>query len=380
MRNTGTGATGNALIIDQRTTYSIEVCRSLARLGYAVDVFAETLSPVLRSRFCRRRLIAPSFHDATAIAHSMEAAVQQQRYDVIYLCSEEVLPHIAPLVSRSDRWKALPLSEPDDIQVIVSKHAVLERVSKAGVPIPRTVIPASVEDVIPAGSGIGFPLLIKGDQGEGSQQVRMVDGPDSLQTEYAKVSAMGRGAKHRPALQEYITGPKYTVGGLCVRGKLLRVIAYLSELTFPPRIGGTIRSVTARPPGLIETAAEAFDALRYTGLGNLEFIHDPRDQKYKLLEINPRVWGCIGFAQHAGVDLYTPYHAVAQGRIPAPDLGYKTGLRYRRWLQDLRLVAKRPRRLFGFVADCLHPNLHSDFDWGDLLPTFSFDYYLKRLP
>lgn len=370
--------TGNALIIDQHTTYAFEVCRSLARLGYAVDVFAEALSPVARSRFCRRRLISPSFRDTTAVAQAMEAAVHAQRYDVIYLCSEEVLPLIPPLVSRSDRWKALPLSEPDDIQVIVSKHAVLERVSSAGVPIPRTVIPAGVDDVIPAGSGIGFPLLIKGDQGEGSRQVRMVDGPDSLPGKYAEVSAMGRGAMRRPALQEYITGPKYTVGGLCVGGTLLRVIAYLSELTFPPRIGGTVRAVTARPPGLIETALEAFDALRYTGLGNLEFIRDPRDQKYKLLEINPRVWGMIGFAQHAGVDLYTPYHAVAQGRIPAPDLGYETGVRYRRWLQDLRLVTKRPGRVFGFVGDCLTPNLHSDFDWSDLLPTLSFDYYLKR--
>jgi hypothetical protein len=130
---------------------------------------------------------------------------------------------------------------------------------------------------------------------------------------------------------------------------------------------------------LIEIAARAFDALHYTGLGNLEFIQDSRDGRYKFLEINPRLWANVGFAQHAGVDLYTPYHAIVQGRIPEADLRYRTGLIYRRWLRDLRLMARKPGRIFGFAGDCLNVKVHSDFAWSDPSATFPFAHFVKWL-
>lgn len=90
-----------ALIIDQHTTYAVEVCRSLARLGYAVDIFAERLSPGFRSRFCRRCLQSPSFHDAGEVTCALRDVVEQARYDVIYLCSEDLLPQLAPILRTS---------------------------------------------------------------------------------------------------------------------------------------------------------------------------------------------------------------------------------------------------------------------------------------
>ena len=173
-------------------------------------------------------------------------------------------------------------------------------------------------------------------------------------------------------------GIKYTVGGLFHQGTPLRVIAYRSELVYPPQVGATIKAITERPSNLLETAFMAFDALQYTGLGNAEYILDARDKKFKLLEINPRVWGNIGFAQHAGVDLYTPYRCLADGNPVKPDLRYRTGVRYRRWLQDVRLVLKQPSRFYGFVSDCLNPQVLSDFYWNDLSPIFSFAYFYKK--
>jgi carbamoylphosphate synthase large subunit len=130
---------------------------------------------------------------------------------------------------------------------------------------------------------------------------------------------------------------------------------------------------------LLETAFKAFDNLRFTGLGNIECLWDARDRQFKFLEINPRVWGNVGFAEHAGVDLVTPYRQLADGASVRPDLRFKIGVRYPRWLNDLRLVVKRPGRFFGFVGDCLKPDIHSDFCWSDLPATLPVGYFLKRL-
>jgi hypothetical protein len=138
----------------------------------------------------------------------------------------------------------------------------------------------------------------------------------------------------------------------------------------PPDRGPTVKGVTERPAALLQAAFKVFESFRFTGLADADFILDKRDGRFKFLEINPRVWATIGFAQHAGVDLFTPYRDLARGERVEPDLRYREGIEYHRFAGELRLMLRRPRRLFGFVRDCLDPRVFSDFDWKDLGPFF----------
>jgi len=45
--------------------------------------------------------------------------------------------------------------------------------------------------------------------------------------------------------------------------------------------------------------------INYYGFAEVEFMQDPRDGNYKLIEVNPRVWGWHTIAIASGVDL--PY-------------------------------------------------------------------------
>ena len=56
----------------------------------------------------------------------------------------------------------------------------------------------------------------------------------------------------------------------------------------------------------MQTIAEEFLRLiDFYGIAEVEFMMDPRDRKYKLIEVNPRVWGWHTLAIAAGVDF--PY-------------------------------------------------------------------------
>ena len=46
-------------------------------------------------------------------------------------------------------------------------------------------------------------------------------------------------------------------------------------------------------------------AIKYYGLAEVEFMQDPRDGIFKLIEVNPRIWGWHTLAVGSGVDL--PY-------------------------------------------------------------------------
>jgi predicted ATP-grasp superfamily ATP-dependent carboligase len=49
-------------------------------------------------------------------------------------------------------------------------------------------------------------------------------------------------------------------------------------------------------------AVRLLGALQYTGIAEVEFKRDPRDDRLKLLDINPRVWGWHSLCGAAGVD------------------------------------------------------------------------------
>ncbi len=305
--------------------------------------------------------------------------VEEGGYDAIFICSEAILELILPLIGVCPAWRALPLSAPDSVKVTLSKSASLRLAEKAGVVVPRTLVPTDQNQVEALGRELGFPLVVKGDKGEATQNVRFVWQPSELLARYMQVSAADSVYHGRPALQEFIPGPQYSLGGLFHDGEPLRICAYRKLFTYPIPGGLTAKAITERPRELLDSACAIFRALRYTGFGQVQFIRDSRDGRFKFLEINPRVWACIGLAQHAGVDLYTPYADLAAGRPVRPDLAYKEGVQYHRFTVELRLVLRRPSHLFQFVKDSLNPRVHSDFEWGDPGPHLPSIHQLKCL-
>jgi predicted ATP-grasp superfamily ATP-dependent carboligase len=356
-----------ALILDKRAgSLSIQLCRALARRGYQVDLFGQAGSAAFWSRHCARALKAPPWRP-DAVAPALRRIIDRGTYDAVYLCNEEILEMLHH-VPHSAAWNGLPLSDTATIELLLSKHDTLSQMARAGVPVPTTIIPANEQEVEHAGRELRLPLLVKGERGDGGRNVRLVKRREDLRSTYAQIASCEAAYGGRPALQEVIRGDAYSVGGLFVEGRALRICAHRKLLTYPPKGGWTVKGVTERPKGLLEESMKVFAALRYTGLGHVEFIRDRRDGRYKFIELNPRVWGSIGIVEHAGVDLYQAYQAVAQGLPVEPDLSYREGVLYHRFSGEIRTILQRPARLPGFLKDALDPRVRSDFDWSDAKP------------
>jgi predicted ATP-grasp superfamily ATP-dependent carboligase len=60
-------------------------------------------------------------------------------------------------------------------------------------------------------------------------------------------------------------------------------------------------------PELLPLGERIIHATGFYGIADVEFKHDPRDGKFKLLDINPRLWPWSGFPTRCGVNL--PYVA-----------------------------------------------------------------------
>jgi len=85
----------------------------------------------------------------------------------------------------------------------------------------------------------------------------------------------------------------------------------------------------------IEELSERFlRAIDYYGLAEVEFKQDPRDGKYKLLDVNARTWGFHSLGFPAGVDF--PYLLFAdQMGLPPEDCRGQAGMGWLRWITDV---------------------------------------------
>ena len=360
-----------ALVIDQSNTFTLQLIRDLAASKWQVAVFAEPGAPALRSRACHERLPSPPWHAQDAFRRALLEVVERGCFDAIYLCSEPILEVMLPHLETAPGWRALPLTPPGFLKVTFSKNAMTALAQDVGVAVPRTIVPDSDADVPRIAAEIGLPLVVKGEKGAAAQHVRIVRREADVLPSYRDIAGRERGCAGRPAIQDYVPGPVYSIGGLFDRGRPLRVLAHRRLLTFPPEGGRTVKGVTERPPELLDSAFAIFAALNYTGLGHMDFLHDARDGRFRFLEINPRVWGSIGLARLAGVDLYEPYAALARGELVAPDLQLREGVMFHHLSREMKFIRRRPGRLWSFLRDCIDPRVHSDFAWDDPAPHFA---------
>jgi predicted ATP-grasp superfamily ATP-dependent carboligase len=355
--------------------FPVSVCRSLARRGAEVHVFAEAGSPMFRSRYCHRGIASGPWTTEAEYLARLDRVVDEGRYETIYVASE---PIVQLLVRHGRGWPALPLPPPAAMAVILSKHSIVRRVADRGAPVPRTIVPDGERDLDRAAQVLRFPLLVKGERGTASAHVRVCRDLDELRECFRLIVAREALFGGRPALQEAITGPKYTFAGLFRNGVALRIVAYRAILTCPPAAGETVMLVTESPPGLVPTAQRVFEALDHTGMGSAELMFDPRDGGFKFIDFAPRLWGNVGAAEAAGVDLFGPYRALACGEPIAPDLRFATGVVYRRPSGILRRLLMRPQDLGACLRDTVDPRVRSDFAWRDPWPHWPFQSWRRR--
>ena len=372
-------AKSQVLIIDKRAVMGTEICRMIAAQGCRTDIFAGAASPAFRSRFCAERFVSPPFEDERTCCDALAEVVGAKTYDAIHVCHEEALSRILPFLDGAN-WSGLLVPPRDSLKVALSKNAALSLAAQVGIATPRTVIPERESDLADLARELGIPVVVKGDTGESGENVRIVSDPDDMAAQYRNIKARETTPGSRPALQEFIRGQPYSIGGLFLEGQPLRIIVHRKLIRYPHPWGGmTVKGVTESCPDLLREAFKVFEALNYTGLGHVEFIHDERDGRFKFIEINPRPWGTIGVAQLAGVDLFTPYRQLVKGIPVKADLRYRQGVIFHRILREARLIRTRPQRAMGFLLDVLDPRVRSDFSWTDPLPHLPSSYQLRKL-
>lgn len=354
----------NVLVLeDGNYSASLSAVRALGRLRHRVTVAATFETAAGESRWCDNFVFSPSPRDADRYLDFLVAFRRDSAFDVALVCDDSVTAVVSSARDALDTRPDFLLAPAASVDIARNKASAQRFAASLGIPTPVTMTLDNGAD-LEAASRLGFPVVVKDDMGSGGTHVRYAGDAESLRRAYEEFAALG--PKGRPMAQEYIPGPGYLTQVLYDHGRLVAICSHRKYRQFPTAGGVTSKGVTVDEPELDAQAERIFTSLEWHGPAKADFKRDPRDGRFKLIELDPRISTTLEVAEAAGVNMVDLCCRIAAGKRVEPQLQYRKGVAVRYAYRDLLCLAVRPGLLPYMLVDAIDPRVRSDFDWQDM--------------
>lgn len=195
----------------------------------------------------------------------------------------------------------------DRLKWAYDKQLMYAHAGQLGIAHPRLVSAREIDDIDALEALL--PLVIKPSVRDGDNRLVRdkawkAKTVQDLRLLYAEaVELMG---KDKVIVQQMIPGDggsQFSYAAVWRDGAPVASLVARRTRQFPREFGYTSTFVEVIELPEIENAASKFlRSLNYTGLVEIEFKHDRRDNQYKLLDINTRAWAWLGIGAIAGTD------------------------------------------------------------------------------
>ena len=284
-----------AIVVDVGFVNGLSAIRSLGRAGvrvFAVDHRSSALG--LRSRFATKVMAPSPLEDEAGFVEKLRSLGP----GVVFATHDEGLRAIAR--HRDELELRCPF--PRDLERLQRKRVQLE----AARDVPDTRYPASAAEAVAAAEEIGYPVLVKPSEPVGfrqtyGKQAVICGRAAEVEDAYAQAEPW------EPMVQDLIPGGDdelYTLGAYLSESlEPLGVFCGRKLVQTPPGIGTARLAEAVWVDEVVDSGLELLRTLGCNGLSQVEFKRDPRDGRFKLMEINPRLWQWHSLARACGVDL-----------------------------------------------------------------------------
>jgi D-aspartate ligase len=327
--------TTGALVIGGNLN-GLSIARSLGRRGVPVWVATPpTAKLAAYSRYTLRTLPWPEGEYEVQAAYLSELA---DRYNldqwVLFPTSDESAALLSKFHSTlSSRFR---VSTPawDVLRWAYDKRLTYRLAAEQQVDYPSTIYPAS--EVALQAAACAFPAILKPATHAvvnrfTADKAWPVANRDELLARYR--NARDLVPPDLILVQELIPGggeSQFSYAALCCDGQPIASLTSRRTRQYPIDFGYSSSFVeTLDVPEIVAPSRRLLAAIRYTGLVEIEYKYDARDGRYKLLDINPRLWTWSPLGRSAGVDFpYLLWQMLTGNSVPQ-----QTGRAGARWVR-----------------------------------------------
>jgi D-aspartate ligase len=258
----------------------------------------------------------------------------------------------------------------------IDKRHTYDLAADLSIAIPGTLVPEGPRDLDAYAAKVEFPCLVK--PRESHLWSARLGGKFTVVhslAEMHKSYAAARDAGLDVMIQELIPGPdRHAVNYnayRCPTGVVAECTARKIRQG-PPRSGLPRVVLSANVPEIVEPGRRLLEALGFEGFACTEFKFDPRDGKYKLLEVNGRHNLSSLLSIRCGVNFpWISYRHLVANELPEP-IRARTGLYWiDEWLELAFSRTRAGRDSAGWrqiVRPWVHSHVFAVFDRNDVGP------------
>lgn len=321
------------------------VVRSLGRRNIPVWVLnGDGQLLAAASRYTHHTLRWPTGDDRSRIDFLLDLAVNEQLKGwSLFPTTDETVILIARHYESLRTQFRLTAPAWEALRWACDKRLMHRLARKLAIDQPWTFCPRNREEL--ASLGCPFPVILKPAMRLGSNaftdaKAWRADDRRTLLARYDEACAQV--PPKMILVQELVPGggeSQFSYAALCKGGRPIASVLARRARQFPMDFGRASTHVeTVDEPKVVEPAARLLAAIRFTGLVEVEFKRDSRDGLYKLLDMNPRVWGWHTLSGRAGVDFPYLLWLLLHGE-PVPEVRGRPGVRWVRLCTDFPTAA-----------------------------------------
>ncbi len=374
----------SAFVIHSRRT-GLGIIRSLGKKGIKVYTADTYKAEGFYSRYTTKGFVIPEL-----ILVGNDVLVQKFVELASYIDPENTKPYLYTgsddyLMFFVKNWKTLSKyyrsTFETDLHILKScleKYKMYKIAELAGVAIPKTLYsPSSASEVK------SFPVIIKPslkktdkiDVIKSAFRIKKAKSPQELDKYIGILTSLG--VKY--VVQEYIEGEDatlYTAGIYAHNGELVAAGTGRKIRQYPPGLGECSLGELVAEPELIKYAGDLVRQANITGICQIEF--KKWNDRFYLIEINPRPWSWISLMDYAGLNL--PYIAIQSHegvKLESPILQKRNKGSWMFPVMDFKynFLIHKNTSFFGFFRDVLVSKRLAFFKLTDPLPIFIHVYF-----
>ncbi|MFZ5919719.1 MAG: hypothetical protein ACOYY3_01545 [Chloroflexota bacterium] len=261
-------------------------------------------------------------------------------------------------------------------ELFIAKKHTYALAECAGVPVPKTLIPRSTEEVEAYGREIEYPCLVKPSESHcffdifRTKMIR-VENLDEMIAAYQKTTEYGL----EVMLQEIIPGDAScgaNYNSYWAENRPIVEFTGQKVRNAPPDFGSPSVVSSVPVPEILEPGRKILSAMNFYGYACTEFKRDSRDGVYKLIEVNGRHNLSTLLAVRCGLNFpEIHYRHLVLGELPPP-LTCPHDIYWIDLIRDIYSNLFRTRSQDGFFAPYRRKHVFAILDFKDPKP------FLKR--
>jgi predicted ATP-grasp superfamily ATP-dependent carboligase len=317
--------------------------RSLGKAGIPVIVIDKGSCVAASSRYCQSFFICPDYQEESFIDFIIELAQSENLANWVLIPSNDhAVYNISKNLQRIKDYYKTTIPSIDIIDQIYNKANLLNLADSLNVPIPETYYFNDTSDILI--SELKYPVLTKGKTG--LSFYKRLKRKAFLSNDRKELIGHLEIIKKELPLEETFSqelipfdGNNKTISlaAFCIDGEIKTYWMGVKLREHPIQFGTATYTESVFEEDCLKESKVLLKELNYTGVCEVEFLKDPRDSQFKLIEINARTWLWVGHAIANGINfpLYI-YNYLNDVNISYPTQ-YELGLKWRNPFSDVIL-------------------------------------------